>query len=476
MAQDERKQNFSHIIEKNIQSHSFMRFDVFIIQHMGYAWEETDGQADKIRKDAYHSFLKRITGERPASLPTIRRWFGIRQFTAPSREQVFRIAFSLKLDIKKTENYLLHGICEPSFQINDYSEILAMYGLEHHWSYKKYEDMVSEYEANLDAQQEISKKSNTNWLFHQFESVKHYSEEEFMCWMWENAKIFKGYSKTTQEYLHKYREQVVEYMRLDVKKSLKLLLSETGYETWRKKHISIPGTNEGKLIKKYIKSDKRTKKRLVSEHLEKNILELTNLAYSEKGLNTKLISELFTVPQKQTLLPTTGLPEHTAKVMSGKYLSDLFHIPEKNEMRIHIRQAIHELAEKNPEGPCPEHILDMIQKYSKKDVFIENAGEALEWLQEADKEGKRRCLIVKREDLLPMILYVAQQKYQEQIKEEGAFYHQADARKSFTELANATLIACNMAPLDENYLFDMLLLSCFQEHELYGYEDVLELV
>lgn len=472
MIQGTKRQSFSHIIERKMQSNSFMRFDVFIIQRMGYVLKGDSEQTAEIRKKAYRSFLTRIPENRPASLPTIRRWFGIHDFIAPSREQVFRIAFSLGLSVKETEEYLMHGICEPSFQINDYSEIIAMYGLENHWDYKKYENMIQEYEASLDAKQEISREANTKWLFQQFESVKRYSEEQFMHWMQENAKIFKGYSKTVQEYLHKYRSQVVEYMQGDVKKRLELLLSETGYAAWRKKRFYVPKAKEGELVKKYIKWDKRSKKRMVPEHLGKNIVELANLAYSENGMNTRLMSELFEVPEKQKV-SWDGLPAHTVRVISGKHLSDLFRIPERNEIRIHIRQAIHELTERKPEEPCPKHILNLIHAYSRSTVYIENTGEALEWLKEADKEGKRRRLIVKREDLLPMILYVAQQKYRK--KGKGDSYHQTDAKKIFVDLANATMIACNMSPLDEKYLFDMILLECFQEEEMYGYEDVLEL-
>ena len=37
------------------------------------------------------------------------------------------------------------------------------------------------------------------------------------------------------------------------------------------------------------------------------------------------------------------------------------------------------------------------------------------------------------------------------------------------------MIACNMPPLDGNYMYDMILLACFQEDEMYGYGDVMEL-
>lgn len=465
------EQNFYHIIEQKLREGAFMRFDLFMIRRMGYDIKGSEEERKQIRKDAYHSFLHRIVNERPASLPTIRRWFGIHGFKAPSREQIFRIAFSLQLDVEETKRYLTEGVREPSFQINDYSEIIAMYCLENKRDHTGYRSMVEQYEASLERQQEISRESNTQWLFRQFEFVKEYSEEQFMHWMWKNAKLFKGYSLTVQEFLNKYREQVVGYMKEDVKKRLDLLLSETGYEAWKKKRLRVPEEREGELIKKYMKWNARAKKQEIPEHLSKNILELARLAYSQSGLNTKLLSELFEI--HETRAPYSFvLPEHTVHAVSGKYLSDLFHIPDRNEMRIHTKQAIQELKKRDEGEPCPQYVCDMINEFGRSDIGIADAGEALAWLEEFDNEGKRRRLIVKREDLLPMILYVAQQRY---LKEKGASYNCKEAQKIFADMANATMIACNMPPLDGNYMYDMILLACFQEDEMYGYGDVMEL-
>lgn len=465
------QQNFFRIIERKLKERTYMRFDCFLIRHMGYELKGSTKQQEAVRKQAYRTFLHRISKENPASLPTMRRWFGIHDFMAPSREQLFRIAFALALGIHETEEYLVQGLCAPSFQINDYSEMIAMYCLENRWDYAKYQSMVQEYERNLQRQQEILQQANTQWLFQQFELVKHYTEEQFMHWMWENAGIFKGYSMTVQEYLCKYREQVVEYIRLDTKKRLELLLSETGYAAWRKKRFHISEEKEGELIKKYIKWDARNKKSQIPEHLGKNIVELTKLAYSESGLNTRLLSELFVLPKYSVSKPV-DLPSHTIRAISGKHLSDLFHIPDRNEIRIRVKQAIQELKRLDRDAVCPDHILNIMEEYGRKGMCVTDVGEALEWLEEFDSESRRRRLIVKRDDLLPMILYVAQQRY----LKEGGVYCCTTAKRVFTDLANATLIACHMAPLDENYVYDMILLACFQEEEMYGYEDVLELI
>ena len=77
----------------------FGTFDAFLISQMGFSLSGTLEQQEKIRKEAYHTFLNKIRGERPASFPTIRRWFGIRSVAVPAREQIFRIAFSLGCNV-----------------------------------------------------------------------------------------------------------------------------------------------------------------------------------------------------------------------------------------------------------------------------------------------------------------------------------------------------------------------------------------
>lgn len=453
----------------------FETFDIFIISQMGYELQGTKEENEQLRKEAYHTFLHRMQGEKPASLPTIRRWFGIHGNMTPTREQIFRVAFALGLSLEKTEEYLTKGISQPGFQINDYMEIMAMYGLENHWTFEKYQSRRKEYEQNLAKEHEISHEGNTQWIMREFQHLKHEPEEQFMYWMWKHAKVFKGYSKTTQEYLNKYRQTVLEYMRRDVKKSLDLLLAETGYDNWKqKRRLRLP---EGELecIRKYLKWNKRAKNKEVSEDLAKNILELAKLAYSQSGQNTRLIREIFpTIRQgKEERL---SFPKELAKPVTDKYISDLFHIPERNEMQIHIRQAMTELEKLEEEDECPEYIKNRIFEYSKGHVTVESVGEAEAWLEKFDAEGRRRRLMVKRSDLLPMILYVAQQRYLEQMAEKHQEYCQSEAKKLFLTMANAVMIGCNMPEISEKYRYDRLLLDCYQEEEMYGYGDIPEMI
>ena len=228
-------------------------------------------------------------------------------------------------------------------------------------------------------------------------------------------------------------------------------MAESGFQTWKKRHFYRSSANELEQIKKYIRSNERSKNPDISEHLAKNILELAKMAYSETGQNTKLLAELFESP---------------ASTMTHKYLSDLFHIPERNEMHIRSRQAIQKLEKYADEEPCPPDIAEMIDQFGKGKVVVERVGEAKEWLEEFDNDGKRRRLIVKRSDLLPMICYVAQQRYRAQIADAVETYSQSEAQKVFLDMANAVLIACNMPAVNEKYRYDKQLLQSFQEEEV----------
>ncbi len=185
--------------------------------------------------------------------------------------------------------------------------------------------------------------------------------------------------------------------------------------------------------------------------MAKNILELAKMAYSESGQNTKLLAELF---------------ESSASTMTHKYLSDLFHIPEHSEIHIQTRQAIRKLEKCTNAEPCPDEIEEMIDHLGKGKVVVESAGEAKEWLEEFDNEGKRRRLIVKRSDLMPMIYYVARQRYRTKIADAVETYNRSEAQKVFLDMANAVLIACNMPAVSEKYRYDRQLLQSFQEEEV----------
>ncbi len=99
---------------------------------------------------------------------------------------------------------------------------------------------------------------------------------------------------------------------------------------------------------------------------------------------------------------------------------------------------------------------------------------AHKWLQQFQKKQKRRCLLLQRGDILPMVIYMVQKDYLKNISSDIRQYNREEAVRYFEEVANATLLSCNMALLNQEYDTDSLFYLCFQENDMYSLADVLD--
>jgi len=88
------------------------------------------------------------------------------------------------------------------------------------------------------------------------------------------------------------------------------------------------------------------------------------------------------------------------------------------------------------------------------------------------KEQKRRCVVIQRSDILPLLLHASQYDYRKKYKDKQ--YNAQEAKKYFVEFANTVLAVCSMTPINSLYELDTALLACFQPEEMYGYPDILE--
>ena len=112
-------------------SKEFQRFDKFIQIQMGTA-EKTD-----CAREAFLEFRRRTHRADIASLPTMRRWFGIGTFHKPTREHVIHMCFALGLSEEQAQEYLKKGLSEPGFQVNNYQELIFLYGIVNHYTYEE---------------------------------------------------------------------------------------------------------------------------------------------------------------------------------------------------------------------------------------------------------------------------------------------------------------------------------------------------
>lgn len=278
-------QHFLDIIKQKNKECQTIRFDLFMAGYYGI-----DVSEENFQRKIYLKFLNQIGTQEVASLPTIRRWFGLTAYKTPTRQQIFRICLALHLNFDEAQDFLVYGIGEPGFQVNDYTEWILMYCIRNRLDYKKYDSLLKEYEHNMDKEEVYNPKDNTDWLWQQFEKIKFLSEQDFLLWMWEHVSVFKGYSKTTWDYFMKYRTVILENIRRECSERLEELLAETQYAAW-KKHQIWTGKEE-KNIKRYLDRDRKRKKPQITYNLRMSILELTHMVYSDYGADSRLILEV----------------------------------------------------------------------------------------------------------------------------------------------------------------------------------------
>lgn len=447
----------------------FSDFSDFMIEKLEISPE---GEiTDEMRREAYRLFRKKTGRQDFAALPTIRKWFGIGGSAVPNREQVYQICLAMGLSAEDCQEYLIYGIHEPAFQVNDYREVVLVYGLENKIGYEECQAMILDFEERLSHVMEFQQTCGTQTLMGEFLVRKNLPWEEFRKWMIENAASFKGYSKTTLDYFRKYKKLILQYAKRDAQDELERLLSETDYAVWCQRRLLNP-LNYQKNVRKYVNALTKGKNKNMSEELQASITELCTLAYTEKEPNARLLSEVFR-PRMEGDDAAPGF--QSVNSMTEKHLSDLLNVPLHKERFFRTRQAELELAGLNDGEVCPDWIRQLQEEYGRDSGRLTTVGEARKWLENYRKENKRRCLQIQRDDILPLIMYVAQHRYLDTIGQDMSAYRQKDALEMFQILADSTLAACNMGRLNQDYELDAVLCACYQPEEMFGYVELLEL-
>lgn len=454
---------FAEEIKKLLKTNDFMRFDIFLISKM----LGKDYSVIKINKEtrleAYYHFCE-ITGHRKfAASPTIKRWFGINGYAVPRREKIFEIAYALSMTESELTEWLMDGLGECDVQFNDYHEVIWLYGLVNKMTWENAEKDIEEYENRLNIGEGLKKTHTTNYLTEQFDLRKENDEQLFMDWMYSNASSFKGYSLTTLDYLGIYKDIITEYVCNEAFVRLRDLLSETDFYAWSKRRKADENQH---IVQKYLYYLKRKRDRKVSEDLIENIRELNRIAHMSDNSGQKILSEIF----------STSKANNEFGNLTQKHLSDLLNLPLQIERSMRAGIALNELKDKKGEEKCPVWITEFIESCVQKKVELKDTEVAVEWLRIFKAENHRRCRLVQRKDILPMILYVAQHRYIEKNDKEKKDYEQEEAKNYFIELANATLSACGMTSISKKIKLDMLLLSTFQKEEMYSYSEVIDVI
>lgn len=432
-----------------IREYFYRKFDSFMI---GKWSEKPFGDSIPIsqREEAYNRFYQKVKNSHVANRQTIRKWFGLGELSVPSRKVIFRIAFAAKFSVKETTEYLQYGISQAGFQVNDYEEFICMYCLENGLSETQWRDMVDFFEKKSMGKLVLEQKSKTDWLWDQFDVVKEYSEEQFIVWMCRQRKYFKGYSRTVFKYYQELVEKCLALYREEVKRSLILELKKAGYYEWLGAQRAEKPLDPQD-IKRYVKNRLRSKTDPLSPSYAKDIREMTTKVFASHDRLCDLVTGVYsTMPLRFQGRNKRGEMykelEGDIRTVDFKYVSELLNIAVLKEQQM---QRYIDLAQETDPAK---------QKKLQKEI----------------KKNDQRIRGVQRSDLLILAQYII---YKEASESENLGDYEYDARKikeRFVRYADGILDSCGMRRIDPKYMLDYLLLSCFDEKEMYLFSELLE--
>lgn len=457
--------------EKNADC-TFLDFAAFIIREMGFSFH-TKEELEQVRRPAFLKFRK-LTGRHSfASMPTMRRWFGIGGNATPGREQVFAICLALKTGPDQAERFLTVGLGETSFLFQDYRELIFHYGLYKKLTYTVCQSLIHRFEDQWSPSFPETPGMDRTSFFREYKAAKEKAPQAFLLWMLQCQDFFVGYSPETLDVLMACRKEITEFIRREARDKLRSLLAETNYTTWRKnRRFQNLGMRD--ILRRYVRTHQSDSYYKVSENMGDNILELSQIAYSGLEANSKLLAEIFSTSKQEKSQKERKL-FHNVKGMTAKRLSDLFNIPIQKKRSFLMKKSNCRLCSFAPDVTCPDWFVEMADECARKHPAFATVEEARKWLSYYLSEQKRRCIDVCRNDILPLVHYIAQHRYLEELGKRNDVYNAKKAKQEFVTLANETLALCRMAPVSEDYELDTLLLLCFQPEEMYSFAEVLDL-
>lgn len=445
--------------------------------------EELEKKLSPFRESAYRYCYQRIKNNCPVARATLRSWFHVGGSSRPSRSQMIAFAFALSLSVEELQEYFICGLQEPGIQINDYQEMIYCYGIEAGIPYEECQDMIEVFEREISRDTVLAQNTHTDELWSLYEEKKLLPKEDFLIWMCENGFYFKGYSKVALHCFVELKHEILEYIRGEAKNELFELLQDKGFVEWAAEN-QIPEEAYGKEIPRFLHNVLRRKNQyLIDEHTKEEITRLSWIVYSSKDKNSDLLAELYasavTYEKDKNLFgkkkianrKNFDLPE-SVYFMTDKYVSQLIGVAQQKEKDIRLSMARSCLMAEEPENSCPAWVKECMEHYG---VWKNTAtvGQTREVLDYALRQQKQRCQLVKRSDLLPLIHYVAQKRYEE-TRKEGEIYVQQDALDTFVALANQILSRCHMMELDDRYQLDYLFCATYGEQEMYSLSDMIE--
>ena len=251
-------------------------------------------------------------------------------------------------------------------------------------------------------------------------------------------------------YYHKLVEKCLVWYREEVKKSLAMELKKVGFYEWldeSRREEELVSQD----IQRFVKNRCRSKTNPLSKSCARDIREMTAKVFADRDRLCDLVTGVYsTVPLRFQGRNKRGKMykelEGEIRTVDSKYVSELLNVAvlKEQQMERYIKLA----QEKDPEK-------------QKK-------------LQQEIRKSGQRVRVVQRSDLLILAQYII---YKEAAEQESLEDYEDDAQRvtdKFIHYANGILDSCGMRRVDPEYMLDYLLLSCFDEKEMYLFSEVLE--
>lgn len=432
------------------------RFDTFLMEK----WADPDKKdlAER-QQSARKNLQKALKGSNAAASATIKAWCGIGKRTQPGRDKMFRLAFALHMAPAELEEYLKSGLGMPGVQINDYRELIYYYGLEHEMMIQQCDEMIQVFEKHLNSDLELQQDTHTERLWEYYESWRRLDSTHFLKEMCSHAEMFKGYSKTALDYFVQLKSELTEFIQKDVREDMKRDLKKLGYQEWQEKESvkkSIDDGEEKEEILRFLKNTGRlanVRGNAEKQELIRSIRHDCSILYAGHERNRDILRELYAPVMERRggknilYKKNASLREdYRMKYMSEKRISDLLAVSLQKERQIQIAQRLAKLEE----------------------------GEEKRKLEKEYCRQSKRCLLLQREDILPLLLEVSRRKYQQETERQGKCADPDEERERFCNTANTILADCSMIELNKKYAFDRMLLESFQAKDVDGFADIID--
>ena len=467
-----------------VRSSGIEGFDYFLINKWAGVENEVcfedlnDEEIMALRKRAHRNFNKAIKGKNVANSRTIRKWFGYDEPALPKRETLFRLVFALGLTSEETSDYLVNGMLEPSFQINDYRELIYMYGLDNRLTYEDCTRMIAVYEKSAHYDTEYIQGNHTAQLWEMYGINKNSLPEEFLEWMLQNEAMFKGYSKTVLDCFIKLTDDIQECIKSDAREYLHELVTENGYNEWKKNggrngdmQELVPG-----FIRRLLRLDREEDK----VKLAKSMKNAYSLAYGESR-NTNIIKNIYM--HENLLNSISGMENFVNKTIetsfasrTDKYMSQILSVSVQKSYQMQLRIILSYLGELDDNATCPEEIVNLLEEHGVVMTKCKDVGSCLRKVNSLLTNQTQNCELIGRDDILPLVHYLSQRQYANMMREDNVLYDMEQARNHFENLANAILNRCQMALISPEYRLDYLMLSSYCKEDMYSLVEMMEAI